>query len=68
MQDGRVFTFPSTHPAYTLNVLDEGGVVYSVSIAEDATSVTLPSWLSGTFEIQLVPEDSSYYFYGIINL
>lgn len=34
----------------------------------DATSVPLPSWLSGTFEIQLVPEDSSYYFYGIINL
>ena len=68
LQDGYELTFQSSHAAYTLNVLDEGGVVYSVSIAEDATSVTLPSWLSGTFEIQLVPEDSSYYFYGIINL
>ncbi len=28
----------------------------------------LPSWLSGEYEILLYPEDSDYYFYGVISL
>lgn len=40
---------------YTLRLLDEDGVVvYSVVIPTDTTSLVLPSWLSGDYQIELV--------------
>lgn len=67
-QDGYEIDFGSSHPAYTLYILDEGVVVYSVAVSSATTSVILPSWLSGEYELQLHPDDSNYYFYGYIEL
>ena len=56
------------HPAYAIDIVQNGIVVYSVDVDESTTSIILPSWLSGDFEILLYPEDSDYYFYGVISL
>lgn len=66
-QDGYELTFQSSHPEYTLELLQDGAVVYSAVVSTDATAVILPSWLEGSYEIEL-QTDSNYYFYGIINL
>ena len=66
-QDGYELTFQSSHAAYTLNLLQDGVVVYSVEVSEEATIITLPSWLEGSYEIEL-HTDSNYYFYGYIIL
>ena len=61
-------TFQSMHPTYAIDIVQNGIVVYSVDVDESTTSIILPSWLSGDFEILLYPEDSDYYFYGVISL
>ncbi len=66
--EGYELTFQCMHPAYAIDIVQNGIVAYSVDVDESTTSVVLPSWLSGVFEIQLYPEDSDYYFYGIISL
>ena len=67
IQDGYEITFLAIHPAYTLNIVANGVVVYSVALSPYTTSVVLPSWLSGQYEIQLRPDDY-YYLYGYIEL
>ena len=66
--EGCDLTFQSMHPAYAIDIVQNGIVVYSVDVDESTTSIILPSWLSGDFEILLYPEDSDYYFYGVISL
>ena len=67
-QDGYEFSFQSSHPAYTLYIVEDDVVVYSVLVSLSTTSVILPSWLSGEYELQLHPDDCNYYFYGYIEL
>lgn len=51
----------------TLRLLDENDVVvYSTVIPTGTTSLMLPSYLSGEFEIQII--QGFYYFWGFINL
>ena len=64
-QDDYELTFQGAHAAYTLDLLQDGIIVYSVEVSEEATSIILPSWLEGSYEIQLYT-DSNYYFYGIL--
>lgn len=66
--EGYELTFQSMHPAYAIDLVQSGIVIYSVDVDESTSSVMLPLWLLGDFEILLYPEDSSYYFYGIISL
>ncbi len=68
MQDGYEITFTSSHPVYTLYIVEDDVVVYSVIVSSTTTSVLLPSWLSGDYVLYLQPEGSSYYFYGDITL
>lgn len=50
---------------YTLRLVDEDdNVVFSTIIT--STTVILPSTLSGEYELQLIPTDSSIYFYGYV--
>ena len=50
----------------TLRLLDEDGfVVYSTVIPMGTTSLVLPSWLSGEYEIQII--QGSFCFHGYIN-
>jgi len=68
VQDDYEIRFLEVHPYYTLCIVDEDDeVVYSVAVWSFTTSVVLPSWLSGDYEIQLHP-DENYYLYGYIEL
>lgn len=68
MQNDYEIRFLEVHPYYTLCIVDEDDeVVYSVAVWSFTTSIVLPSWLSGDYEIQLRP-DENYYLYGYIEL
>ena len=58
-------TFTSPCCGYTLQLLDEDGdVVYTTIITSN--TLVLPSTLSGTYELRLIPDGSSIYFYGYV--
>ena len=60
-------TFEANHPDYVLNIKDEDGdVVYTTVVTSAMTLVTLPSTLSGNYEIELVY--GNWLFTGYINL
>ena len=52
----------------TLALVDEDDeVVYSVFVPANTSSVVLPSWLEGDYQLLLIP-DENYYFAGEISL
>lgn len=60
-------TFYTPCDGCVLRLIDENDVeVYSTVIPTGATSLVLPSYLSGEYEIQIVQGNT--YFYGYINL
>ena len=65
--DDYTLTFAVGHPDYTLIIKDEDGTVaYSTVVYSTETLVTLPSTLSGDYEIQLVM--GNWLFTGWISL
>ena len=53
----------------TLALLDEDGeAVYTIYVPAGTSAVMLPATLCGDYEIQLYPDDSSYYFFGWVEL
>ena len=68
-QDENVFTLAATPEDYTLVLLDEDGeVVYTDTLPSGSTMFVLPSTLSGSFEIRLMPFASTYYYRGYLEL
>ena len=66
-QDGMFFTLEASHPGYYLQLLDENGdIAYSLYVPSTQTTVSLPSTLSGNYELRLSPAGSSIYFYGYV--
>lgn len=66
IEDYTVFFFTPCDGS-TLRLLDENGnVVYSTIIPNGATSLVLPSSLSGSYELQII--QGNLYFYGYITL
>lgn len=66
-QDGNTLYLSSIHADYTLCLLDENeDVIYTTYVPASVSSVALPSYLSGTYEIRLLTD--SVYFYGWITL
>lgn len=66
--DGYTLTFVTPCDGFTLQLLDENGnVAYSIVIPTNASSVILPAYLEGEYEIQIIG-NSNYYFYGYITL
>ena len=60
-------SFVADHPDYILNIKDEDGeVVYSTTVFSSMTQVTLPSTLSGDYEIELLM--GNWKFMGFITL
>ena len=60
-------SFVTDHPEYILNIKDEDGeVVYSTTVFSAMTQVTLPSTLSGDYEIELLLDN--WKFTGWINM
>lgn len=69
MQDDYVLTLPAFDYDYTLVLFDEEGVVvFSADYSAGTTTVTLPSTLSGEFELRLVPYAATYYYRGYMEL
>lgn len=67
--DDYTLYFGTPCDGYTLSIVNEDGdVEYSTVIPTSTTSIILPSWLSGEYEIRLYPADSNIYFYGWIEL
>ena len=65
--EDNTLTFVADHPEYVLYIKDEDEeVVYSTVVTSAETEVTLPSYLSGTYEIELVM--GNWLFKGWINL
>lgn len=65
--EGYTLTFYTPCDGCVLRLIDENDVVvYSTVIPTGATSLVLPSYLSGEYEIQIVQGNT--YFYGYINL
>lgn len=65
--DGYSLIFNTPCDGYTLRLLDENGsVVYSTVIPTGTTSLVLPSYLSGEYEIQII--QGNICFYGYITL
>ena len=53
--DGSTLSFVTPCDGYELRLLDENGdVVYSIVIPVGTTSLVLPSYLSGDYEIQII--------------
>ena len=53
-----VLYFEGEHPGYDLTIRDEDGDdVYTTTVSASDTVVTLPTTLSGTYEIELVYND-----------
>lgn len=68
-QDDYAFTLAATPEDYTLVVLDEDDeVVYSDTLPSGSTMFVLPSTLSGSYELRLMPLASTYYYRGYITL
>ena len=66
-QEGHQILFEANHSDYTLDIVQDGEVVYSTFVPSSTTLVTLPVFLSGESEI-LLYSSSAYYFYGYIIL
>ena len=68
-QDENVFTSSAIPEDYTLVLFDEDGeIVYSDTLLSGSTMFVLPSTLSGSFEIRLMPFASTYYYRGYLDL
>lgn len=68
-QDDYAFTLAATPEDYTLVLLDEDGeIVYTDTLPSGSTMFVLPSTLSGSFEIRLMPFASTYYYRGYLEL
>ena len=66
-QDDYTLTMPAFEDDFTLELLDEDGVVvYSAFVPAGTTMIVLPSTLSGDFELRLVAD--TYYYRGYITL
>ena len=58
-------TFSTPCYVWTLELLDENDdVVYTTIIT--STTVNLPATLSGTYQLRLIPDGGSIYFYGFV--
>lgn len=67
--ENHLLTIITSHPDYTLTLLNEDGdVVWQTFVPEDVSTVTLPDALTGDYELRLYPDSSNYYFYGDITL
>ena len=65
--EDQALTFVADHPEYVLYIKDEDEeVVYSAVVTSAETEVTLPTYLSGTYEIELVM--GNWLFTGWIDL
>lgn len=65
--DGSQLLFSSPHADYTLELLVGDVVVYSTFVPSATTTVNLPAYLEGQYEIRLY-DGTPYYYYGYISL
>lgn len=60
--DGNVLTFETPCDGCVLQLVDEDGdVIYTIIIPAGTTTLVLPSYLSGTFELQIIRDGWLFY-------
>lgn len=64
--DGTTLSFQSHHPAYIINIVQDGEVVFSSIVPADAAQYELPDYISGECIIQFLTGD--YCFWAEIEL
>lgn len=65
--DGNVITMQPAASDITIQLYDEDGeLVFSGIYYEGTTQVVLPSSLSGTYELYIIPDDCYYYYWGYL--
>jgi len=64
-QECYTLTLPSSHPEYTINIIQGEDVVFSTIIPEGVVTYELPAYLTGDYTIQFV--SGNFCFYGFIN-
>ncbi len=65
-QFDNVLILSPSHTGLILQIRDDTGIVYSISIPSTTSQIVLPSTLAGHFELRLVT--NSYYYLGFIKL
>ena len=66
-QDENQLIFEASHAEFTLELIQDDEVVYSVVVPSTTTLVTIPTWVTGDCEIRLIT-GGTFYFYGYITL
>ena len=66
-QDENQLIFEASHAEFTLELIQDDEVVYSVVVPSTTTLVTIPTWVAGDCEIRLIT-GGTFYFYGYITL
>jgi len=64
--DENTLLFDDLWGNFTLQLIQNGVVIYSTAVPAGTATVVLPSTLSGDYELRLVT--STFYFYGYITL
>jgi len=64
--DSYTLYFQASHPEFVLNILKDDENVYTCIVNTNVTTLELPSFLLGEYEIQLIAEP--YCFIGYITL
>ena len=59
---GHILYFDGLHPAFTLTLMSDDSVIYQTYVDATDGSLTLPSDLSGDYELQLSSSDDFYYY------
>jgi len=65
-QDGHTISFQPHHPEYIINIVQDGGVVFTSVVPADAAQYELPDYISGECIIQFLTGD--YCFWAEIEL
>jgi len=64
-QDGNLLSYDASCADCVLQIVEDDVVVYS-EILSDTQQTTLPTFLSGIYEVQII--QGNYYYYGDITL
>ena len=64
-QEGQKITFLSSHPEYTINIIQNDEVIYSFVIPSEVSKFEIPTYVEGECILQLIT--GRFCFWGIIS-
>ena len=64
-QEGQKITFLSSHPEYTINIIQNDEVIYSFVIPSEVSKFEIPTYVEGECILQLI--SGRFCFWGIVS-